>query len=126
MKDQKPVILNFVGNDDIDNYFKQSSSLAFLDQEFHKIHIKKLKRNGRKWLTIIDGLTEDLEEIQALAKGLRKALNCIGAVKDVKQQDAIGSSSYIIQLSGDVRHESGAFLVNRGLYEESQLIIHGD
>lgn len=53
--------------------------LDLLEQQFkledQYIDIRSIQRNGRKYITIIEGLSTDIELLKKTAKDLRKLLN---------------------------------------------------
>ena len=84
---------------DIENF---SGFDAFADAEETgtgdqgKVHIRVQQRNGRKCITLIEGLAEDLD-VKRICKAFKKNFSCNGAI--TKDAD----NGEIIQLSGDQR-----------------------
>ena len=61
-----------------------------------KVHIRVQQRNGRKCITTVQGLADDLD-VKRICKAFKKNFQCNGAVtKDSEMGE-------IIQLSGDQR-----------------------
>lgn len=83
-----------------------------------KVHVRVQQRNGRKSLTTVQGLADDLD-IKRILKAFKKNFSCNGAlVKD----DELGE---IIQLSGDQRTNVREFLVDQEICTEGQIVLHG-
>jgi translation initiation factor 1 len=86
-------------------------------QEQH-VHIRVQKRTGRKTLTTIQGLPDDLD-FKKILKALKKEFCCNGTIVDDQE---LGK---IIQLSGDQRESVSKFLIEEGLSTKSAIKIHG-
>ena len=83
-----------------------------------KVHIRVQQRNGRKCITTVQGLADDLD-IKRICKAFKKNFQCNGAVtKDSEMGE-------IIQLSGDQRTNVNSFLVDQEICLKSQVVIHG-
>lgn len=83
-----------------------------------KVHVRVQQRNGRKCLTTVQGLADDLD-IKRILKAFKKNFSCNGAiVKD----DELGE---ILQLSGDQRNNIRDFLVDQEICTEAQIVLHG-
>lgn len=72
---------------------------AFADAEEEsgdqsKVHIRVQQRNGRKCITLIEGLADDLD-VKRICKAFKKNFSCNGAVT---KDEEMGE---VIQLSGD-------------------------
>lgn len=83
-----------------------------------KVHIRVQQRNGRKCLTTVQGLADDLD-IKRILKAFKKNFSCNGAL--VKDEE-LGE---IIQLSGDQRTNIREFLIDQEICADSQLVLHG-
>lgn len=83
-----------------------------------KVHVRVQQRNGRKSLTTVQGLADDLD-IKRILKAFKKNFSCNGAV--VKDEE-LGE---IIQLSGDQRTNVREFLVDQEICTEAQIVLHG-
>ncbi len=79
-----------------------------------KVHIMLQQRNGRKCLTIIEDLPSDLD-LKKILKYLKKQLSTNGSIKEEE----------IIILQGDKRHDVRKFLIDNGICEEENIVIHG-
>ncbi|RKP10547.1 translation initiation factor SUI1, partial [Thamnocephalis sphaerospora] len=82
--------------------------------------IRVKQRNGRKCVTTIEGLPQDLRIIKRLVKDLKKSISVGGSIE---QDDDVG---YVIQLQG----KNTTALVNHLVenYKEidrSQIEVHG-
>ena len=83
-----------------------------------KVHIRVQQRNGRKCITTVQGLADDLD-VKRICKAFKKNFQCNGAVtKDSEMGE-------IIQLSGDQRTNVNSFLVDQEICLKSQVVIHG-
>ncbi|KAJ1451278.1 translation initiation factor SUI1 [Pelagophyceae sp. CCMP2097] len=83
-----------------------------------KVHIRVQQRNGRKCITTIQGLSDDLD-VKRICKAFKKNFQCNGAV--TKDPD-LGE---IVQLSGDQRTNVNEFLIDQEICAKTQLVIHG-
>lgn len=84
-------------------------------------HLRLQKRNGRKSITTITGLEQDLDFIRIL-RALKKKFKCIGSL-DIKDGTDIVLA---IKLSGDQRENVKNFLLSEEIIpEERNIIIHG-
>jgi translation initiation factor 1 len=86
-----------------------------------KVHIRVQQRNGKKCITTIQGLDEDLDQ-KRICKHMRKLFNCNGNV--VNNED----KGDVIQLQGDQRDNVRAFLLEQTViepHEKDRLVIHG-
>ena len=83
-----------------------------------KVDIRKQARNGKKCITLIEGLAEDLDK-KKIAKHLAKTLQCSASIL---QNEKIGE---VIKLSGDKIKEVKEFLIEEEIYKESNIIVHG-
>jgi translation initiation factor 1 len=89
------------------------------DDEDEIVHIRKQARNGKKCMTIIEGLADDLD-IKKISKHLAKLLQCSSTIllKDDKVTE-------VIKLSGDKIKEVKQFLIKEQIYKEKNITIHG-
>lgn len=83
-----------------------------------KVHVRVQQRNGRKCITTLQGLADDLDTKRIL-KAFKKNFSCNGAI--VKDEE-LGE---IIQLSGDQRTNIRDFLVDQQICTEAQVVLHG-
>ena len=87
-----------------------------------KIHIRIQQRNGKKSITTIEGLENDLD-LKRICKSMRKTFNCNGNVTLMKD-----SEQEIIQLQGDQRENAKNWLIDQEIVSKSdlaRLVIHG-
>ena len=89
------------------------------DDDDEIVHIRKQARNGKKCMTIIEGLADDLD-ITKISKHLAKLLQCSSTIllKDDKVTE-------VIKLTGDKIKEVKQFLIKEQIYKEKNIIIHG-
>jgi translation initiation factor 1 len=103
--------------------FTNSSDLFSLDevQEFFtqsKVTIAMQKRNGRKCITTITGMADDLD-LKMILSHIKKTHNCNGAIiKDEKYGE-------IITLSGDQRENFFNFLIQEQINKTEDIIVKG-
>lgn len=104
---------------DLNNLDKNNIDFVDKDNEFstQKIHIRKTQRNGRKCITTIEGLADELD-IKKITKALKKVFKCNGAI--VKDENELE----IIQLSGDQRNNVKDFLITEEIEKEETIIVH--
>ena len=87
-----------------------------------KIHLRTQQRNGRKCITIVEGLDEDLD-IKRIARAMRKAFNCNGSIEEDEQYGEI------IKLQGDQRENVAQWLLDQEILTkqevEERIVHHG-
>jgi translation initiation factor 1 len=96
--------------------FKQSSLTK------NKYHIRVQQRNGRKCITTLDGLEEDLD-LKRICKAMREAFSCNGNVV-MKEDEEEG----VIQLQGDQRENIKQWLLDQEIIlknEADRIVVHG-
>ena len=82
------------------------------------IHIRLQQRNGRKSLTIIQGLDE-LIDFEKIIKSFKKEFCCNGCIVKDKQLGVV------VQLQGDQRDCVKNFLIKKEISCEESITIHG-
>jgi translation initiation factor 1 len=83
-----------------------------------KVTIAMQKRNGKKCITTITGMAEDLD-LKLILSHIKKTHNCNGAVtKDEKFGE-------IITLSGDQRENFYNFLIMEEICKADDIIVNG-
>lgn len=86
-----------------------------------KIHIRT-QNMGRKWVTTIDGLDEDLD-LERIAKAMKKSLHCATTVIKNKEDQEV------IQLQGNHADVLKQWLIEMQILTEKEaadrLLIHG-
>lgn len=82
------------------------------------VHIRSQQRNGRKSLTLISGLAEDLD-LKKILKVMRKMFSTNGAIL---KDDEVGE---VIQLQGDRRVDCQNFLVKHNICGREEIKLHG-
>jgi translation initiation factor 1 len=83
-----------------------------------KVHVRVQQRNGRKCITTIAGLADDLD-VKRICKAFKKNFSCNGAVQ--KDEEA----GEVIQLSGDQRTNVKSFLVDQEICHGENVVLHG-
>ncbi len=86
--------------------------------ETNYIHIRIQQRNGRKSLTTVQGLPQELD-FKKVLKVFKKEFCCNGTIVD---HDNMGK---ILQLQGDQRKNVSTFLVDEGIVSKDLIKIHG-
>ena len=93
----------------------------FAEQKYNKIHIRMQQRNGRKCITTVSNLEDDLD-LNRICKALKKLFECGGSV----ETDKIGNE--VIQLQGDHRLKIKEWLIKQEIVAKSEaerIIVHG-
>jgi translation initiation factor 1 len=103
-------------NNNIDDLFKIDETNNYFTQS--KVTIAMQKRNGKKCITTITGLADDLD-LKRISSHIKKTYSCNGAVtKDEKFGE-------IITLSGDQRENFYNFLISEDIYKADDIIVKG-
>ena len=84
-----------------------------------KVHVRIQQRSGRKCITTVAGLADDLD-IKRICKAFKKNFSCNGAVQ--KDEETNGE---VIQLSGDQRTNVMDFLVDQEICLKDEIVLHG-
>jgi len=103
------------------NTFSELDPFTNADQQRGKVHIRIQLRNGRKCITTIQGLDEDLD-LKRICKAMKKSFNTNGSIIEDKEMGEV------IQLQGDQRQNSKEWLIEQqiiGQHEEDRVVIHG-
>lgn len=83
-----------------------------------KVHVRVQQRNGRKCITTVAGLADDLD-VKRICKAFKKNFSCNGALqKDEEDKE-------VIQLSGDQRTNVKEFLVDQEICHSDAIVLHG-
>ncbi|KAF4690735.1 translation INITIATION FACTOR [Perkinsus olseni] len=88
------------------------------DHQQNYIHIRNQQRNGRKSLTIIQGLPKQFSSKKIL-KHFKKEFNCNGSITEDPE------FGKVIMIQGDKRKLVGDFLVHEGIAEKDFVKVHG-
>jgi translation initiation factor 1 len=83
-----------------------------------EIHIRMQQRNGRKSLTIIEGLPPKLN-LKKVLSHFKREFCSNGKIVSAEK------SEKILKLSGDQRNNVGDFLTDQKLARKEQIKIHG-
>lgn len=87
----------------------------------NKYHIRIQQRNGRKCITTLDGLEDDLD-LKRICRAMREAFSCNG---NVAEKD---DGSEVIQLQGDQRENIKKWLLEQEIIlknEIDRIVVHG-
>lgn len=101
-----------------DAFAEGSSSGGKSKVKASQVHIRNQQRNGRKSLTTIQGLADDLDLVKIL-KVMRKMFSTNGTIL---KDDEMGE---IIQLQGDRRKDAHDFLVKYNICGKDEIKVHG-
>lgn len=88
-----------------------------------KYHIRVQQRNGRKCITTLDGLEDDLD-LKRICRAMCNAFSCNGNVR-MKEDD---TGEGVIQLQGDQRDNVKKWLLEQEVIlknEEDRIVVHG-
>lgn len=83
-----------------------------------KVHVRVQQRSGRKCITTVQGLADDLD-VKRICKAFKKNFSCNGAVQKDEE------SGEVIQLSGDQRTNVKSFLVDQEICHPESVVLHG-
>jgi translation initiation factor 1 len=103
--------------------FNNSSDLFSLEEADNffttsKVTIAVQKRNGRKCITTVTGLADDLD-LKLILSHIKKTHNCNGSVIN---DEKFGE---IIKLSGDQRENIYKFLIDEEINKPEDIIVKG-
>ncbi|TDL24810.1 eukaryotic translation initiation factor SUI1 [Rickenella mellea] len=111
-------VQNLVSQDDP---FQDEGDLLGDDEDVgsqsNYIHIRIQQRNGRKTLTILEGLSKDYN-LKKILKVFKKNFACNGTLVE---HEEFGE---IIQLQGDHRQKIASFLIEEGI-PKATIKVHG-
>jgi translation initiation factor 1 len=85
------------------------------------VHIRIQQRNGRKCITSIQGLEDDLD-LKRICKAMKRSFNANG---NVAEDEEMG---HVIQLQGDQRDNAKEWLLAQEIIlpaEADRIVIHG-
>lgn len=97
-----------------DDIFNDLESTLFTD----KVTIAVGKRNGKKCITNIIGMADDLD-LKKILSYLKKTYNCNGSI--VKDE----THGEVISLTGDQKENVYNFLVEEKIYKKEDIIVKG-
>jgi len=95
--------------------------LNILDENLfsqNKVTISVQQRNGRKNITSISGMAEDLD-LKKILSYVKKTYNCNGSIV---KNDKLGE---VIILSGNQKDNMYNFLINEEINKKDEIIIKG-
>mmetsp|Transcript_9330 Transcript_9330/g.20416 ORF Transcript_9330/g.20416 Transcript_9330/m.20416 type:complete len:122 (-) Transcript_9330:605-970(-) len=82
------------------------------------IHIRVQQRNGRKCITTVQGLSEQLD-LKKIIKAVKKAHCCNGTIVEDEEM------GQVLQFQGDQRDAVMSFLVDNSICEKGKIKKHG-
>jgi len=86
------------------------------------VHIRVQQRNGRKCITTVQGLNQEMD-LKKILKVIKKTHCCNGTVVDADAEDK--NMGEVLQLQGDQRKAVFEFLVANELHPKDKIKIHG-
>lgn len=86
--------------------------------ETSKVHIRIVKRNRRKCVTIVEKIPEEFD-LKLILKEIKKKFTCGGAIK--RDSD----DKVFLKITGDKRDEIKNFLIEEEIMEKDRIIVHG-
>jgi translation initiation factor 1 len=107
-------IFNDINNIDFEYGVETADNMRLLDT----VHIRMQQRNGKKVITIIQGLDAKIPR-KDLIKKFKTMYACGG---HIAQDEAFGE---VIQLTGDQRLKVRDYLIANDMVEEHNIEIHG-
>lgn len=90
-------------------------------EKFTEIDIYVKQRNGKKSITTIYGLGQDLESLKLYSKDLRKTIGCSCSVSKDDESD-----DQILKLSGKDTNNVIKYLTTKLNIKRENIAIHGD
>jgi len=87
-------------------------------KEADAVHIRVQQRNGRKCITTVQGLDQNLD-FKKILKAVKKAECCNGTVVE---DETMGN---VLQFQGDQREAIKTFLENMEIVDKSSIKVHG-
>lgn len=107
--------MNITFNNSIDLFSLEEADNFFTTS---KVTIAVQKRNGRKCITTVTGLADDLD-LKLILSHIKKTHNCNGSVIN---DEKFGE---IIKLSGDQRENIYKFLIDEEINKPEDIIVKG-
>lgn len=87
-----------------------------IEDSFPVVHLRIQKRNGKKCITTLEGLSKEIAT--DLAKQIRKVLATNGTVLDTEE-------GFIVQVQGDKRMDLQKYLIDKKITLKEFIKIHG-
>ena len=109
---------NIIFREDINKISDSNESKDNKKVVAYSVHIRNQQRNGRKSITTIAGLEDDLD-LDKIVKYMRKIFSTNGTIL---QDEELGD---IIQLQGDCRFDARDFLVKFNICNINDIKVHG-
>merc|ERR1712216_524135 len=95
-----------------------SGTVAMPRKYTNLIHIRIQQRNGRKSITTVQGLSDELD-LKKILKALKKEYNTNGTIL------ADGEMGDVIQMQGGQRKNAATFLAEQGIAKKENIKVHG-
>jgi len=121
MVDSSQVLLEnivFAGSNSFDDSESSNQKVEAGKATAGHVHLRIQQRNGRKCLTIVQGLADDLD-MKKILKALKKTYSTNGTVLVDKEHGEI------IQLQGDQRKNVYEFLTKCNICSKEEIKTHG-
>ncbi|OHT11846.1 Translation initiation factor SUI1 family protein [Tritrichomonas foetus] len=97
---------------------KDDPTVGVISEPVNEVHIRIQQRNGKKCLTLVQGLPPKLN-LKKVMQYFKKNFCCNGTIVE---DDAAGR---VLQLTGDQRKVIADFLINEKICRKEQVKIHG-
>ena len=97
---------------------KETDESAELTKKEDLVHIRVQQRNGRKCITTVQGLNQDLD-LKKILKALKKQECCNGTVVEDEEM------GQVLQFQGDQRDAVGKFLTDMEIVDGKNIKKHG-
>lgn len=122
-------------NDDDPEEDKKNDSDKKISPQVDEVHIREQQRNGRKMITLIEGISNKVN-IDVLLQRLKKELAVGGAIilsksslgrpsGEVHGTFLTGNQQTILQLSGNVKNQVRDWLIKNLYCEDQKIKVHG-
>lgn len=109
--------MSFLNNDLISNIEDELTGKNKSGKK-EKMHLRVQQRNGKKCITILEGLFPDIDPKKIIQK-MKSKFACGGCVKT----DDDGNT--VITLTGDKRNDIVDFFTLRKIAEKNDFVLHG-
>ena len=91
-------------------------------QDNQRVDIRVQQRNGKKCLTLVEGLSHELD-LKRILSTMKKKFSTNGTL--LKKDKESENQDLILQLQGDKRQDVCDFLVEQNICRRNHILIHG-
>ena len=92
--------------------------------EKEEVHIRKIQRTARNYMTTIDGLSSK-NNFDKMIRKMKKQFHCNGSYSNLDAESNSSKSSIRVTLTGDQRQNVVEFLVKEGICKKENMTLHG-